>query len=215
MSRPLPVGVRWLVPVLAVIVVLIVALWPGQNDDDPSTGPPTAIATGRGSDQAELGRLAAAAALQPCPTAKAETVDAGALGGITARCLGSTTEVDFGAALSGEPTLINVWASWCGPCREEIPALEAYAHTPDAIRVVGIDVEDSSTAALALLTELGAHYPSFGDTDAAALRAALAAPPVLPLSFLLRPDGSIARITTPATFDDPAQIHRAVSDLMP
>ncbi|MDI9938931.1 TlpA disulfide reductase family protein [Rhodococcus sp. IEGM 1351] len=215
MSRPLPVGVRWLVPVLAVIVVLIVALWPGQNDDDPSTGPPTAIATGRGSDQAELGRLAAAAALQPCPTAKAETVDAGALGGITARCLGSTTEVDFGAALSGEPTLINVWASWCGPCREEIPALEAYAHTPDAIRVVGIDVEDSSTAALALLTELGAHYPSFGDTDAAAFRGALAAPPVLPLSFLLRPDGSIARIITPATFDDPAQIHRAVSDLMP
>ncbi|MDJ0418895.1 TlpA family protein disulfide reductase [Rhodococcus opacus] len=215
MSRPLPVGVRWLVPVLAVIVVLIVALWPRQNDDDPSTGPPTAIAAGRGSDQAELGRLAAAAALQPCPTAKAETVDAGALGGITARCLGSTTEVDLGAALSGEPTLINVWASWCGPCREEIPALEAYAHTPDAIRVVGIDVEDSSTAALALLTELGAHYPSFGDTDAAALRGALAAPPVLPLSFLLRPDGSIARITTPATFDDPAQIHRAVSDLMP
>ncbi|WP_252190425.1 MULTISPECIES: TlpA disulfide reductase family protein [unclassified Rhodococcus (in: high G+C Gram-positive bacteria)] len=219
MSRPLPVGVRWLVPVLAVIVVLIVALWPRQNDDDPSAGRATAIATGRGSDQAELGRLAAAAALQPCPTAKtgavSETADAGALGGITARCLGSPAEVDLGAALSGEPTLINVWASWCGPCREEIPALEAYAHTPDAIRVVGIDVEDSSTAALALLTELGAHYPSFGDTDAAAIRASLAAPPVLPLSFLLRPDGSIARITTPATFDDPAQIHRAVSDLMP
>ncbi|BAH55714.1 MULTISPECIES: TlpA family protein disulfide reductase [Rhodococcus] len=184
-----------------------------KSDDDPSTGPPTAIATGRGSDQAERGRLAAAAALQPCPTAKAETVDAGALGGITARCLGSTTEVDLGAALSGEPTLINVWASWCGPCREEIPVLEEYAHTPDAIRVVGVDVDDSSTAALALLTELGAHYPSFGDTDAGALRGALGAPPVLPLSFLLRSDGSIARITEPAVFAEPAQIHRAVSEL--
>jgi thiol-disulfide isomerase/thioredoxin len=124
-----------------------------------------------------------------------ETVAIGALGGITASYLGSTTEVDLGAALGGEPTLINVWASWCGPCREEIPVLEAYAHTPDAIRVVGIDVEDSSTAALALLTELGAHYPSFGDTDAAAIRGALTAPSVLPLSFLLRPGGSIPRIT--------------------
>lgn len=215
MSDPVPVGVRWLVPVLAVIVVLIVALWPRHTENDPSTGAGTATAMGRGSDQGELDRLAAAAALQPCPPAAGPaTAEVGALGGITARCLGRATDVDLGAALAGEPTLINMWASWCGPCREEIPVLEAYAHTPDAIRVVGIDVEDSSTAALTLLTELGAHYPSFGDTDAAALRAALAAPPVLPMSFLLRPDGSIHRITTPAIFDDPTQIHRAVSELM-
>lgn len=211
----MPVGVRWLVPVLAVIVVLIVALWPRQADQDISTGPSSHSAE-TGSDQAELDRLAATAALQPCPTAKAvpdTEASRGPLGGIRARCLGAAAEVDLGAALGGETTLINVWASWCGPCREEIPVLEAYAHTPDAIRVVGVDVEDSSTAALALLTELGAHYPSFGDTDAGALRGALGAPPVLPLSFLLRADGTIARITEPAVFADPAQIHRAVSEL--
>ncbi|QTJ70830.1 TlpA family protein disulfide reductase (plasmid) [Rhodococcus sp. ZPP] len=211
----MPVGVRWLVPVLAVIVVLIVALWPRQADQDLSTGL-SSPETGRGSNQAELDRLAATAALQPCPTAKAvpdTEASSGPLGGIRARCLGSAAEVDLGAVLNGEPTLINLWASWCGPCREEIPVLEAYAHTPGAVRVVGVDVEDSATAALALLTELGAHYPSFGDTDTAALRGALAAPPVLPMSFLLRPDGSIHRITTPAVFDDPTQIHRAVSEL--
>ncbi|MCQ4122662.1 TlpA family protein disulfide reductase [Rhodococcus tibetensis] len=204
---------RWLVPMLAVIVVLIIALWPGHTENDPSTGASTATAPGRGNPQGELDRFAAAAALQRCPSTGSANTETGALGGITARCLGSATEVDLGAALTGEPTLINLWASWCGPCREEIPVLEAYVHTPGAIRVVGIDVEDSATAALALLTELGAHYPSFGDTDAAALRGALAAPPVLPMSFLLRPDGSIHRITAPAIFDDPTQIHRAVSEL--
>ncbi len=213
----MPVGVRWLVPVLAVIVVLIVALWPRQADQDFSTGPSSPVTeTGRGSNQAELDRLAATAALQPCPTAKAvpdTEASSGPLGGIRARCLGAAADVDLGAALGGETTLINVWASWCGPCREEIPVLEEYAHTPDAIRVVGVDVDDSSTAALALLTELGAHYPSFGDTDAGALRGALGAPPVLPLSFLLRSDGTIARITEPAVFAEPAQIHRAVSEL--
>ncbi|WP_442972210.1 TlpA family protein disulfide reductase [Rhodococcus sp. WAY2] len=212
MSQPMPAGIRWLVPILAVIVVLIIALWPRNTGNDPSTGAGTASALGRGSDQGDSNRLAAGA-LQPCPAAESATTGAGALSGITARCLGSATEVDLGAALNGESTLINLWASWCGPCREEIPVLEAYTHTPDAIRIVGIDVDDSSTAALALLTELGALYPSFGDTDADALRAALAAPPVLPLSFLLRPDGSIHRITTPATFGDPTQIHRAVREL--
>ncbi|MBW0114113.1 TlpA family protein disulfide reductase [Pseudonocardia sp. KRD-169] len=80
-------------------------------------------------------------------------------------CLSGPSEGDLAAALASRTALLTVWASWCGPCRAEIPALDAYAHHPDAIPVVSIDVRDDAGAALSLLDELGARYPSVVDTD--------------------------------------------------
>ncbi|MDV8015524.1 TlpA disulfide reductase family protein [Rhodococcus sp. IEGM 1241] len=127
-------------------------------------------------------------------------------------CLGSEEMVDLGGALAGEPTLINLWASWCAPCREEIPVLGAYAEESDAVRVVGINVQDSQSSALALLAELGVHYPSFGDADA--VQRTLVAPPVLPLSFVVQRDGSVERITNPPVFRDKQQIRDALARMV-
>ncbi|MDX5961907.1 TlpA disulfide reductase family protein [Rhodococcus opacus] len=159
-----------------------------------------------------MAQLAVAAALRPCPEASPAGALPGDLTGVTAPCLGSTTKIDIGSALSGEPTLINLWASWCAPCRQEIPVLEAYANEPGAVRVVGVNVQDKQTNALALLTELNAHYPSFGDADA--VQKALPAPPVLPLSFLVQRDGTVERITSTPVFHDPAQVREAIGSLI-
>ncbi|MGN2642173.1 MULTISPECIES: TlpA family protein disulfide reductase [Nocardia] len=152
----------------------------------------------------------AGGALAQCPGQAAPSGARTALHGIRARCLGGSDAVDLGAALADGPVLINLWASWCGPCRTEIPVLDAYARHPDAITVVGFNIEDRPDTALALWRGLGVTYPSF--VDLADARAALAAPPVLPLTYLLRADGTLRRITTPAVFDHLDQIHTAVQE---
>jgi len=91
-----------------------------------------------------------------------------------------------------------------------MPVLDSYAAEPDAIRVVGIDVEDRPEDAAALLTELGIRYPNY--IDDGDVQNALSAPPVLPLSFLLTPGGDIVRLTDPTVFETTDQIRTAVKD---
>ncbi len=61
---------------------------------------------------------------------------------------------------AGEVTLVNFWASWCGPCRIEHPYLTELA--TDGVRVVGLNYKDTPDQALAFLAELGDPYTSIG-----------------------------------------------------
>lgn len=60
----------------------------------------------------------------------------------------------------GQAVLINFWAGWCGPCRREMPALQAVAkgYAPQGVRVVGVAVDDPA-AAQRLAHVLGVGYP--------------------------------------------------------
>jgi cytochrome c biogenesis protein CcmG/thiol:disulfide interchange protein DsbE len=71
------------------------------------------------------------------------------------------------AAYKGKVVVLNVWASWCDPCREEVPLLQ---RTHAAIRaqggtVLGVDTQDASESALAFLRERRATFPSLRDRD--------------------------------------------------
>lgn len=69
--------------------------------------------------------------------------------------------------LNGKPVIFNFWASWCIPCREEAPTLEATwrKYKDDGVMFVGVNVQDSVEDAQAFVDEFGLTYPSIRDTD--------------------------------------------------
>lgn len=64
----------------------------------------------------------------------------------------------------GKPLVINFWASWCGPCRAEMPLLEAtYRSENGRVQFLGIDSNDTRSAGLAFYHQVGVTYPSISD----------------------------------------------------
>jgi len=63
-------------------------------------------------------------------------------------------------ALRGTPLVINFWASWCVPCRQEAPVLAAAAQrTAGKAQFVGVDIQDTDSAARAYEAEVKSPYP--------------------------------------------------------
>jgi cytochrome c biogenesis protein CcmG/thiol:disulfide interchange protein DsbE len=70
------------------------------------------------------------------------------------------------AGLHGYPVVVNVWASWCGPCRQEFPTLQKLsARYGKKVAFLGVNSEDSSDAAATFLKEAPVPYPSYSDPD--------------------------------------------------
>jgi hypothetical protein len=206
-------ALRWVLVSALLASALFVALLPltfgpqrTPTTDAAQLGQPAQPAAER---PPSIEQLRSRAALQPCPAAHPGTTG-GPLSGVVLPCLGHQGTVDVGAALAGRPALLNLWGPLCQPCTQELPALAAYAAEPGAVPVLGVEVQRLPEGALDLLSALNVHYPSVSDPDGR-LRAALNAPPVLPLTYLVSADGQVSQVNPPEVLRSPQQVRAVVA----
>jgi len=89
----------------------------------------------------------------------------------------------------GTPVFLNMWASWCFPCREEMPTLDAASQRYAGVRFVGVAVQDEEAPAREFAEEIAVSYPIGADTDGSVNRAY--DPLGLPASYIISAEGVI------------------------
>lgn len=197
--------------VVAVIAVLVGALVAQIGDGPDESGAPGAGTHQQAvEDPQQLAQARRDADLPPCPVGDGGSGPE-ALRGVSAVCAADGAPVDVARAVAGRPVVLNLWAYWCGPCAEELPALVEYQQRvgPDVL-VVTVHQDPNQEAALVRLAEWGVRLPTLQDGDRS-IAAALKVPNVMPSTVILRADGSVAGVL-PRAFVSADEIAAAVGD---
>jgi peroxiredoxin len=177
---------RSLRPALAVLAVLVLSACGGGaiGQDDPASGGQSFVSGSYATTVYPRADRPAA------PDIKGTTLT------------GSTVAL---SAYHGDILVMNFWGSWCGPCRQEAPALAAVARhfQSDRVRFLGVDIRDSPPAAQAFTQSFRVDYPSLNDpSDGIALAFQSTVPPAgIPTTLVIDRTGHVAaRIVGQVTY---------------
>ena len=133
---------------------------------------------------------------EAAPTFRLETLD------------GDVFDLADHIATDGRPVILNLWASWCPPCRSEMPSINVAAQRHPEVAFVGVAVEDDPEKAAEFATEIGITYTIAIDDGSVE-----EAYPVLglPGTFFIAADGTLAKnhfglVTVDSLDDDIAEL---------
>jgi len=98
------------------------------------------------------------------------------------------------ADYKGKPILINFWATWCPPCKAEIPWFIEFAETYKAkgLVILGVSVDDPPEEIKAIVAEHKVNYPMLVGLGQDQMLEAYEATFAIPVSWFIRPDGTVA-----------------------
>lgn len=124
----------------------------------------------------------------PCAAA-AEPIDG--VGDLELDCLGDESPTAVGP--DGKPLVVVLWASWCVPCRDEAPEVEAFHQAyGDQIDFLGVDTADTAEAGRSFADDFGMTFPSVFDPEEA-VRIGLGVPGLPGIAFVTA-DGTVTAI---------------------
>lgn len=112
---------------------------------------------------------------------------------------------------SDQPMVVNLWASWCVPCRSEAPLLvEAHAGLGSEVRFIGIASEDTQADAVAFASEFALPFDNYFDPDAE-IRSWIGSAG-LPTTFFIAPGGEV--VSTVFGVIDERRLALEIDDLL-
>lgn len=202
---------RWTIVVLAVLAALVAALLRQFNDGpaQPGASPAAELRTHRDVDTpAALAPLRQRADLPACPLGTGPGPER--LRSVVVECAADGAAVDAARVLADRTVVLNLWAYWCGPCAEELPAMQEFQRRAGAaVEVFTVHQDENESAALLRMAELGVRLPVLQD-GRRSIAAALGVPNVMPATVVLRRDGSVAKVL-PEPFTSADEIATAVN----
>ena len=134
--------------------------------------------------------------------------DDDSLAAVTVTPLADAPPLRLGSA-SATPMVLNVWATWCAPCRKEMPAFDVTASKYEGVvRFVGVNLGDTEVAAQQFVDETGVGFDQYLDPDSTS-QIALSIT-TMPATAFIRADGTIAATHNGAL--DEAELERLIAD---
>lgn len=128
-------------------------------------------------------------------------------GGVAMDCLGGSN----GEVAPSGVTVVNVWAWWCGPCRDELPYFDEFAAAHPEYTVVGVHADINPGNGAAMLDELGITLPSYQDLDNR-FAGTLGLPGVIPITVVFEGEEMLRMF--PRAFTSTAELETAVAEVV-
>ncbi|MGI5524376.1 TlpA family protein disulfide reductase [Micromonospora sp. CA-259024] len=206
---------RRLALVILPLLLTVAGCTSGTADDDPAPRPAAAERPSPFRDCSTLSTVPTAASPGSATTAPATpgtTAPASPDSGTTARAAGGQAlpELTLACFTGGTPValrdvagpaVINVWASWCPPCRKELPAFQRLSErAAGQIQVVGVNSRDSRSGAQSIGEDYGVRFPILIDQGEALQRELKRN--AIPLTLFVDADGRIRHIDATGALDD-------------